>query len=189
MNTGRLIFTQVTDLIHREQFARCMELHPMPRASRGMTARDQFLAMAFAQITFRESLRDIEACLRGCAHHYAMGIRGNITRTNLAYANEQRGGRDGDKSTQIHKKVRRHFRSELFSETMARKVRVDPSVATTLIRGSLLPCYQSGELPQLDIRKRGCSKKLFEASGRWRWPDTCAKAALLQTSGCRNACR
>ena len=55
-----------------------------------MTARDQFLAMAFAQITFRESLRDIEACLRGCTHLYAMGIRGNITRTNLAYANEFR---------------------------------------------------------------------------------------------------
>ena len=58
-----------------------------------MTARDQFLAMAFAQITFRESLRDIEACLLGCAHRYAMGIRGNITRTNLAYANERRDWR------------------------------------------------------------------------------------------------
>lgn len=93
MNIGRTIFSQVTDLIHREQFNRCMKLHPMPRASRAMTAHDQFLAMAFAQITFRESLRDIEACLRGCSHLYAMGIRGNITRTNLAYANEHRDWR------------------------------------------------------------------------------------------------
>jgi hypothetical protein len=93
MNAGRLIFTQVTDLIHREQFNRCIALHPMQRTSKGMTARDQFLAMAFAQITFRESLRDIEACLRGCTHLYAMGIRGNITRTNLAYANEHRDWR------------------------------------------------------------------------------------------------
>ena len=93
MNIGRTIFSQVTDLIHREQFNRCMELYPMPRASRAMTAHDQFLAMAFAQITFRESLRDIEACLRGCSHLYAMGIRGNITRTNLAYANEHRDWR------------------------------------------------------------------------------------------------
>jgi len=93
MNIGRTIFSQVTDLIHREQFNRCMELHPMLRASRAMTAHDQFLAMAFAQITFRESLRDIEACLRGCSHLYAMGIRGNITRTNLAYANEHRDWR------------------------------------------------------------------------------------------------
>jgi len=93
MNAGRLVFTQVIDLIHREQFNRCIALHPMPRSSRGMTARDQFLAMAFAQITFRESLRDIEACLGGCPHLYAMGFRGNVTRTNLAYANEHRDWR------------------------------------------------------------------------------------------------
>jgi hypothetical protein len=93
MNSGRLIFTQVTDIVHREQFNRCMALHPMPSASRAMTDRDQFLTMAFAQITFRESLRDIEACLQGSTHLYAMGTRGNITRTNLAYANEHRDWR------------------------------------------------------------------------------------------------
>jgi transposase len=93
MNEGRLIFTQVMDVLHREQFERCVARHPMPRQSRSMTARDQFLAMAFAQITFREGLRDIEACLRGSNHLYAMGIRGNVTRTNLAYANEFRDWR------------------------------------------------------------------------------------------------
>jgi hypothetical protein len=93
MNTGCLIFSQVTDLLDRKVFQRCMALHPMPRASKAMTDRDQFLAMAFAQITFRESLRDIEACLQGSTHLYAMGIRGNITRTNLAYANEHRDWR------------------------------------------------------------------------------------------------
>lgn len=90
MNSGRLIFTQIIDMLDRKEFQRSMNLHPMPRVSKGMTARDQFLAMAFAQITFRESLRDIEAGLKGCPHLYAMGVRGNITRTNLAYANEQR---------------------------------------------------------------------------------------------------
>jgi len=94
MNEGRLIFTQVSDMIHREQFDRCMNLHPMPRASRGMSARDQFLAMLFAQLTSRESLRDIEAGLRDNRHLYAMGIRGNITRTNLAYANKHRDWRN-----------------------------------------------------------------------------------------------
>ena len=49
--------------------------------------------MAFAQMTFREGLRDIEACLRWSPHLYAMGIRGNVTRTNLAYANENRDWR------------------------------------------------------------------------------------------------
>ncbi len=101
MNSGRLIFTQVTDIVHREQFNRCMALHPMPRASRAITDRDQFLTMAFAQITFRESLRDIEACLQGSTHLYAMGIRGNITRTNLAYANEHRDSRVYEAITQV----------------------------------------------------------------------------------------
>lgn len=90
MNTGRLVFTQVTDVLDPKQLTRCVDSYPMPRASKGMPARDQFLAMAFAQITFRESLRDIEACLRYCPQRYAMGIRGNVTRTNLAYANEFR---------------------------------------------------------------------------------------------------
>jgi len=93
MNEGRLIFTQVSDMIDRKEFERCSNLYPMPRASRGMTDRDQFLAMLFAQLTFRESLRDIEACLRGSTHLYAMGVRGNITRTNLAYANKHRDWR------------------------------------------------------------------------------------------------
>ena len=93
MNVGRLIFTQVLDLLDRKEFHRCVNMHPMPRSSKGMPARDQFLAMAFAQITFRESLRDIEACLRYCPQRYAMGIRGNVTRTNLAYANEFRDWR------------------------------------------------------------------------------------------------
>ena len=103
MNAGRLICTQVTDMIHREQFDRCINLHPMPRASRSMTARDQFLAMAFAQITFREGLR-------GSNHLYATGIRGNITWTNLAYANEFRDWRVYEALAQILiRKVRRWY--------------------------------------------------------------------------------
>ncbi|MDQ8201323.1 IS4 family transposase [Pelagicoccus enzymogenes] len=91
MNAGRLVFSQIADVIHREQFDRCVSNHPMPRASRSFTARDQFLCMAFAQLTYRESLRDIEACLESQANLlYAMGIRGSATRTNLAYANEHR---------------------------------------------------------------------------------------------------
>ena len=93
MNSGRLVFAQIIDVLDPKQFTRCVARFPMPRASRSMTARDQLLAMAFAQITFREGLRDIEACLNGSSHLYAMGIRGNITRTNLAYANEFRDWR------------------------------------------------------------------------------------------------
>jgi hypothetical protein len=93
MNEGRLVFSQVMDLVHREQLDRCLDRYPMPRASRSFSGRDQFLTMAFAQMTFREGLRDIEACLRGSRHLYAMGIRGTVTRTNLAYANEFRDWR------------------------------------------------------------------------------------------------
>lgn len=91
MNIGRLVFTQICDTIDRKQFQRCVSSHPTPRTSRRFTARDQFLCMAFAQLTYRESLRDIEACLGSQANLlYAMGIRGSATRTNLAYANEHR---------------------------------------------------------------------------------------------------
>ncbi len=90
MNQSRLIFTQMIDLLDRKELERCLQCHPMPRANRSFSGRDQFLTMAFAQATFREGLRDIEACLRGSPHLYAMGIRGNVTRTNIAYANENR---------------------------------------------------------------------------------------------------
>jgi hypothetical protein len=94
MNAGRPVFSQIVDMIYRAQFDRCVSNYPMPRKSKSFTARDQFLCMAFAQLTFRESLRDIEACLRSQANLlYAMGIRGLVTRTNLAYANESRDWR------------------------------------------------------------------------------------------------
>ncbi len=94
MNEGRVAFTQICDVIDRKQFQRCVSNYPMPRKSKSFSARDQFLCMAFAQLTFRESLRDIEACLRSQANLlYAMGIRGMVTRTILAYANEHRDWR------------------------------------------------------------------------------------------------
>jgi len=88
MNEGRTVFSQILDTIHREQFERCVARYTMPRESRSFSTRDQLLSMAFAQITFRESPRDIEACLRGSQHLRAMGIRGRVTRTNLAYESE-----------------------------------------------------------------------------------------------------
>jgi transposase len=113
MNIGRLVFAQIMDVLDPKQLTRCIDRYPMPRASKGMTARDQFLAMAFAQITFRESLRDIEACLRGCSHLYAMGIRGNVTRTNLAYANEHRDWRVYEALAQVLiRKARRLYRED-----------------------------------------------------------------------------
>jgi IS4 transposase len=70
--------------------------------------------MAFAQITYRESLRDIEACLRDNRHLHDMGIRGNITRTNLAYANERRDWRVyADMAQHLIRKARRLYEKEV----------------------------------------------------------------------------
>jgi hypothetical protein len=66
----------------------------MPRTSRSFSAYDHFLALCFGQLTYRESLRDIVACLNARAHlSYHLGFRGRLTRTNLAYANEHRDWR------------------------------------------------------------------------------------------------
>ena len=112
MNTGSLVFSQVMSILDSTQLSRCVARYPMARASRGFFARDQFLSMAFAQMTFRESLRDIEACLRGSPHLYAMGIRGNVTRTNLAYANEHRNWRVYEALAQVLIGKARRFYAE-----------------------------------------------------------------------------
>ena len=81
-------------VLHAQAFARCAALHPLRRRPRGLSVFDHFLALCFAQLTYRESLRDLEACLNarpGMKYH--LGFRGRITRTNLAYANERRDWR------------------------------------------------------------------------------------------------
>lgn len=102
MNQGHLVFSQITDVFHREQFQRCVSKYPMPRASRNFFARDQFLTMAFAQLTYRASLRDVEAYLAG-----------NPTRTNIAYANANRSWRVYEDFAQLLiKKVRPLYQSD-----------------------------------------------------------------------------
>lgn len=88
------VFAQVMSCLHPQAFARCAALHPLRRRPRGLSVFDHFLALCFAQLTYRESLRDLEACLNARpAMKYHLGFRGRITRTNLAYANERRDWR------------------------------------------------------------------------------------------------
>jgi len=94
MNHGRTIFAQILDGLDPKEFRRCASLYPTLRHTHALSAYDHFAAMIFAQLTHRESLRDIEACLnsrRSLLYH--CGIRGNVTRNNLAYANEHRDAR------------------------------------------------------------------------------------------------
>jgi len=94
MNPPPTVFAQVLAGLNQMELARAAARFPMPRASRSLSAYDHFAAMVFAQLTYRESLRGIEACLGSrSARAYHMGIRGRVTRTNLSYANEHRDWR------------------------------------------------------------------------------------------------
>jgi hypothetical protein len=94
MYVGKLVFAQVMEFVPLSVFRRCVAKYQGNRKVRTFTCLDQFLCMAFAQITYRESLRDIEACLRSQSSKlYHMGIRGTVSRSTLADANEQRDWR------------------------------------------------------------------------------------------------
>jgi hypothetical protein len=91
MNHGKTVLAQILDGLHPEQFRRCAARHPMARETPALSAYDHFAVMVFAQLTYRESLRDIEACLGSRPRLlYHSGIRGTLKRCNLAYANEHR---------------------------------------------------------------------------------------------------
>ena len=94
MNQGSTVFAQVLDFLPKREFRRCVARYQGNRRIRSFTCFDQYLCMAFAQLTFRESLRDIECCLRAMKDKlYHMGIRGRISRSTLADANEKRDWR------------------------------------------------------------------------------------------------
>jgi hypothetical protein len=94
MNSGRNIFAQVMDFLPRKEFAKCVERYEGNKHVRSFSCWDQFLCMAFAQLTYRESLRDIEVCLRAIPNkRYHMGIKGSVARSTIAEANESRDWR------------------------------------------------------------------------------------------------
>jgi hypothetical protein len=94
MYTGKLVFSQVMEHLPVHEFQKCVSRYRGDYKSRGFSCRDQFLCTSFAQLTFRESLRDIEACLRSVPEKlYHLGFRGRIARSTLADANETRDWR------------------------------------------------------------------------------------------------
>ena len=94
MYSGKLVFAQLMDHLPLHTFRRCVAKYPGRYPTLTFSHLDQFLCMAFAQLTFRESLRDIETCLRAHSDKlYHMGIRGGIARSTLADANENRDWR------------------------------------------------------------------------------------------------
>jgi len=94
MHAGRFIFAQLLDLLSRYEFNKCVSRYQGNRRVRSFSCWDQFLVMVFAQLTYRESLRDIESCLRAMPTQlYHLGIRGSVSRSTLADANEIRSWR------------------------------------------------------------------------------------------------
>lgn len=94
MNQGQTIFSQVVDFLPKKKFRQCVNRYSGNHRIRSFTCHNQFLCMAFAQLAYRESLRDIECCLRAMREKlYHMGIRGKVSRSTLADANEIRDWR------------------------------------------------------------------------------------------------
>jgi hypothetical protein len=89
MHSGQLVFAQLMEFLPRQEFEACVRRYGGDRRQRGFSCRDQFLCLAFGQLTFRESLRDIETCLRALETKlYHAGFRGRVARTTLADANQ-----------------------------------------------------------------------------------------------------
>ena len=94
MNSGKTIFAQLMDFVPTYEFRKCVERYNGNYKVKSFSCWDQFLTMAFAQLTYRESLRDIEACLRMApAKLYHMGFRSKISRNTLSNANQVRDWR------------------------------------------------------------------------------------------------
>ena len=94
MNAGQTVFSQIMDFLPLRDFRKCVKRYHGNYKVQKFSCMDQFLCMAFAQLTYRESLRDIEVCLRAVQPRlYHMGIRSRVSKSTLADANEKRDWR------------------------------------------------------------------------------------------------
>jgi len=114
MNLGQSLFAQLMDHLSSHEFRKCVQRYSGNYRVRSFSCWDQFLCMAFAQLTFRESLRDIVACLRSQDRRlYHLGIRGTVSRSTLADANESRDWRIyADFAAVLIEEARRLYRHE-----------------------------------------------------------------------------
>ena len=124
MYTGRTVFSQLLDFLPKHQFDRCVRRYRGNHRTKTFSCFDQYLCMAFAQITYRQSLRDIETCLRAVQTKlYHCGIRGNGSRNTLANANEHRYWRIyADFAQALIHKARMLYANEGFGIQLNREV-------------------------------------------------------------------
>src|SRR4030043_427381 len=124
MYTGRIVFSQLIDFLPKRKFDRCVRRYRGNHRIKSFSCFDQYLCMAFAQITYRQSLRDIETCLRALKPKlYHCGIRGNVSRNTLANANEHRDWRIyADFAHVLIRKARTLYANEDFGIQLKREV-------------------------------------------------------------------
>src|SRR6266513_1785914 len=124
MNAGKSIFSQLMDFLPASEFRQCVERYRGDYKLKSFSCWDQFLCMAFAQLTYRESLRDIEACLRANQTKlYHMGIRGRVSRNTLANANSVRDWRIySDFAHLLIRQARALYRDDDFSLALQQTV-------------------------------------------------------------------
>jgi hypothetical protein len=124
MNSGKSIFAQLMDFLPSKAFRRCVKRYQGDYKLKSFSCWDQFLCMAFAQLTFRESLRDIEACLRAQQTKlYHLGIRGQVSRNTLAHANSVRDWRIyADFAQVLITRARVLYANDSFGEELAQTV-------------------------------------------------------------------
>ncbi|MBU0650440.1 IS4 family transposase [bacterium] len=149
MNTGKTVFSQLIDFLPLHDFRKCVKNYQGDYKIRQFSCLDQFLSMAFAQLTYRESLRDIEVCLRSMKSKlYHMGFRcSHISRTTIADANEKRDWRIyADFAQSLISIAKKLYLNEKFAINLNETVyALDSSIITLCL--SLFPWsyYQKGK--------------------------------------------
>ena len=143
MNAGQTIFSQLMDFLPTYEFNCCVRRYCGNRRVRQFSCRDQFLSMAFAQLTYRESLRDIQTCLRSMGHKlYHAGFRTTMARNTLAKANETRDWRIyADFAAVLIRQARRLYINEDFDVALEQTVYAFDSTTIDLCL-SLFPWAQ-----------------------------------------------
>src|SRR5918992_594500 len=124
MYTGRTVFSQVMDFLPLSEFRKCVARYDGDHKLKTFSCLDQFLTLAFAQLSSRQSLRDIEACLRAMQPRlYHMGFRGKVSRNNLAHANQHRDWRIyADLAQVLIAEVRPLYQGETFGAELEETV-------------------------------------------------------------------
>lgn len=143
MNSGRTVFAQLMEFIPTYRFQLCVDQYHGNRYVKDFSCWDQFLCLAFAQLTYRTSLRDIEACLRAQQPKlYHMGLRGRVSRATLADANETRDWRIyADFAHVLIRTARDLYRNEPFGVELSETVYAFDSTTIDLCL-SLFPWAQ-----------------------------------------------